>query len=110
MINRMFPIQQQDGAAPHPLLIPWNIAELAYSVYSARFGNGQSLERLADRGGFGPGEMDMFLPGWRDKCSVQVELRTIVQLFLDSIDGAPMASQYFDSRIVQRAKEAISRT
>ncbi len=67
--KRLFPIQSQRGAAPHPLQIPWEVAELAYSVYSARYGRSQSLERLAERGGFGPGEMDDFLPDWRDRCS-----------------------------------------
>jgi hypothetical protein len=71
---RLFPIQSQRGAAPHPLLIPWSVAEKAYSVYSAQFGRGQSLERLAERGGFGPGEMDMYVPGWRDECSEIVRL------------------------------------
>lgn len=65
---RLFPIQSERGAKPHPLRIPWHIAELAYSVYSGRYGRGQSLERLAERGGFGPGEMDMFLPDWRERC------------------------------------------
>jgi len=64
-----FPIQAQRGAAPHPLSIPWEIAELAYSVYLGdHYGSG-TLERMAERGGFGPGEMDMFLPGWRDMVS-----------------------------------------
>ena len=67
--EKMFPIQTQRGAVPHPLSIPWSIAELAYSVYAANYGKGQSLEYLAQRGGFGPGEMDMFLPGWREMCS-----------------------------------------
>lgn len=67
--ERVFPIQSERGAKPHPLKIPWSIAELAYSVYSGRYGRGQSLEELAERGGFGPGEMDMFVPDWREQCS-----------------------------------------
>lgn len=65
----LFPIQAQRGARPHPLEIPWSIAELAYSVYAARYGRGQSLERLAERAGFCPDEMDMFLPDWRERCA-----------------------------------------
>lgn len=63
-----FPIQSERGAKPHPLQIPWDVAELAYSVYSGEYGRSQSLRRLAERGGFGPGEMDMYLPDWRDRC------------------------------------------
>jgi hypothetical protein len=37
--------------------IPWWLAEEAYKVYSAHFGNDQSLERLAERGGFGREEL-----------------------------------------------------
>ncbi len=65
---KTFPIQCQDGAAPHPLSIPWGLAELAYSVYAARYGRQQSLEQLAKRGGFGPLEMDDYLPDWRERC------------------------------------------
>lgn len=74
----MFPIQSERGADPHPLRIPWDVAELAYSVYSARYGRDQSLERMAERGGFGPSEMDMFLPDWRERVcrirALEVEL------------------------------------
>jgi hypothetical protein len=65
---KLFPIQSKRWAAPHPLQIPWSVAELAYSVYSGSYGRSQSLDRLAERGGFGPGEMDMFLPDWRERC------------------------------------------
>jgi hypothetical protein len=75
MTTREFPIQTERGAAPHPLLIPWSVAEKAYSVYAARYGRSQSLERLAERGGFGPSEMDEFLPGWRDEVSEITRLR-----------------------------------
>ena len=46
--------------------IPRAIAEQAYEVYSARYGRDQSLDRMCERGGFGPGELDDFAPGWRD--------------------------------------------
>ena len=68
MSDKQFPIQLERNAAPHPLTIPWSIAELAYSVYASKYGNSQSLERLAERGGFAPSEMDEFLPDWRLQC------------------------------------------
>lgn len=55
---RQFPVQQYG-------LIPWHVAERAYEVYARKFGRQQSLERLAERGGFGVEEMDLFAPGWR---------------------------------------------
>lgn len=48
-----------------PASIPWSLAERAYVDYSRRYGTDQSLERLAQRGGFGLKELDMFVPGWR---------------------------------------------
>ena len=67
---RKFPIQTDRNAKPYPTEIPWYVADLAYSAYSARYGREQSLERLAERGGFSPSEMDDFLPDWRERCDV----------------------------------------
>lgn len=46
--------------------MPWAVADRAWAAYSAQYGREQSVERLAQRGGFGWGEMDMLFPGWRD--------------------------------------------
>jgi hypothetical protein len=62
-VERTFPIQ---GPTSHRR-IPWWLAEEAFAVYSSRYGMSQSLERLAERGGFGAEEMDLFVPGWRDR-------------------------------------------
>ena len=37
--------------------IPWWLAEIAYEAYSEKNGKSQSLERLAERGGFGRDEL-----------------------------------------------------
>lgn len=76
LTENMFPIQTQRGAKAHPLWIPWSVAELAYSVYAGRYGKDQSLKRLAERGGFGPNEMDHFLPDWRERCDQLIVLRS----------------------------------
>jgi hypothetical protein len=49
----MFPIQGQCTYTGKPIQIPWEWAELAYEEYSSRYGTSQSLERLAERHGFG---------------------------------------------------------
>lgn len=72
-MSRLFPIQSSRFSRPHPLQIPWVIAELAYSVYAGKHGRSQSLEDLAERGGFGPEEMDRFLPDWRERCASHYE-------------------------------------
>lgn len=51
MDERMFPMQ--NGPA-----IPWSVAEKIYKLYNAMH-SGQSLERLAERGGFGWAEVEI---------------------------------------------------
>lgn len=43
--------------------VPWAEAEIAYRTYSHLFGTSQSLERLAERGGFGRAEFAVFRAG-----------------------------------------------
>lgn len=49
-----------------PFTIPWAVAEIAYQQYSTWFDSGQSLERLAQRGGFGRDELLYLLAGNKD--------------------------------------------
>lgn len=42
---------------PQKSTIPWWLAEIAYVEYSRRYGCSQSLERIAERGGFGREEL-----------------------------------------------------
>lgn len=59
---RRFPVQHHEYPWA-PRWIPWIIAECAYVEY-ARCGHGnQSLERLAERGGFSVREIDTLLAG-----------------------------------------------
>jgi hypothetical protein len=41
--------------------IAWDEHELAWTDYARRYGRYQSAERIAERGGFGYGELVMFL-------------------------------------------------
>ncbi len=59
--ERRAPVQGYHGGT-----IPWRVHGLAWEAYAKQYGNRQTAERLAERGGFGVKEMDMFLPGWRD--------------------------------------------
>jgi hypothetical protein len=73
MKEKRFPIQggvnwgHAKNARPiaryEPCTIPWWLAEVAYRAYSAKFGTTQSLERLAERGGFGREELVWLLSG-----------------------------------------------
>ena len=74
MTERFFPIQSEaargvDGQYARPIReleasrVPWWLAELAYKSYSKHCGTSQSLERLAERGGFGHYEFVVLLRG-----------------------------------------------
>lgn len=78
MNQKMFPLQtsRRKGIVPGPLQIPWSVAEKAYGAYAREYGKGQSLERLAERGGFGWCEMDDLYPQWRAEASEIAELRS----------------------------------
>lgn len=64
-MNKRFPLQASKDVTPGPKDCAWSIAEKAYANYVKRFGSSQSLERLAERGGFSWWEMDDQYPDWR---------------------------------------------
>jgi hypothetical protein len=60
MTGRLFPIQNDyalliwgNQRVAGPRAVPWERAQEAYVAYAALHGTQQSLERLAERGGFG---------------------------------------------------------
>ena len=58
--KRRFPLQAYEMCRSL-ITVPWAYAEEAYKEYSAQFGTSQTLERLAERGGFGASEIVMLL-------------------------------------------------
>ena len=59
--------------------VPWDMGQRAYEGYSGEYGSSQSIERIAERGGFHPNEMDQFVPGWREELSEITALRAEVE-------------------------------
>lgn len=51
--GKKFPIQGKETYTGERVRIPWEYAEEAYKEYSTQYGTDQSLERLAEREGFG---------------------------------------------------------
>ncbi len=51
-------------------LIPWEVALVAWREYDRRY-HGQTLERIAQRGGFYESEMDDFYPEWRTRIAAE---------------------------------------
>ncbi len=60
-MSREFPVQKDQHGERGT--IPWSLAEVAYEAYSAAGHGSQSLERLAERGGFGWAELLMLFRG-----------------------------------------------
>lgn len=63
--TRPFPIQGH-GHAEKPSTVPWWLAQVAYEGYAKLFpgsARSQSLERLAERGGFGREELVRLIRG-----------------------------------------------
>lgn len=59
--ERRFPHGEKPQTFPR-ITIPWSVAEVAYRAYSS----GQTLERLAERGGFGRDEFLQLLAQAKD--------------------------------------------
>lgn len=60
---RPFPLQREHrGAARHPQqFVPWGVARRAHQTYERLYHNGQAIERMAERGGYGELELAVFL-------------------------------------------------
>lgn len=70
--KRMAPVQG------YSVGIPWSLHLRAWDAYAAKYGRYQSAERIAERAGFSVGELDMFVPGWREEVSEITKLRAEV--------------------------------
>lgn len=66
-LSRRFPIQ--DGPD-----IDWITAEKIYKMYSTLYGTSQSLERLAERGGFGWAEVKYITSEYKKKNKGECEI------------------------------------
>jgi hypothetical protein len=55
------PVQEDRGRGKAPGSIAWAEHLDAWSAYAAKFGSSQDADRIADRGGFGYGELCTFL-------------------------------------------------
>lgn len=62
-IERRFPMQRGPS-------IPWSMAEIIYAGYTADYGTQQSLERLAQRGGFSWAEVEVIYKSHRARAAM----------------------------------------
>jgi Restriction alleviation protein Lar len=87
------PVQQEtEKRAPvqgYVAGIPWSMHLEAYDAYCKRYGRQQALIEGGCRGGFGTGELDMFIPGWREKVSEIAKLKARIAT-LEKQNAAPV--------------------
>lgn len=62
MTIQKFPVIKRKYNTRNITEIPWIVAERCYRNYSGW--QDQSLERIAERGGFAETELDRYAPGW----------------------------------------------
>jgi hypothetical protein len=67
--EKMAPVQGYSAG------IPWAMHLRAYDVYCKRYGPQKALIEGWCRGGFGVGELDMFIPGWREELDERTKFR-----------------------------------
>lgn len=85
--------------------IPWDMHLEAYNAYCKRYGAQQALIEGGCRGGFGVGELDMFIPGWREKLSLVGKLNAEIESLHKKIKsqmnfGEPVIVDLSDGNVI----------
>lgn len=90
--EKMAPVQGFPGG------IPWAIHMEAYEAYCRKWGAQPAmidLEGRNCRGGFSTGELDGFIPGWRDRVTDFGKMKTIIPVLLaDLTEAAAILRKY----------------
>ena len=97
---RMFPIQ--DGAPA----VRWELAEKAYTTYVSLYGKSQSLERLAERGGFGLKEFSCLYLGHDPRCKHSGEHVAEVESQIGYVAQLQQENSRLRSRVLELSNEA----
>lgn len=67
-VEKRAPVQGYRGG------IPWSMHLEAYDAYCKRWSKQEALITGGCRGGFGTGELDMLIPGWREELSERSQM------------------------------------
>lgn len=90
--------------------IPWSLHLKAYSVYCQKWGAQEALIDLAGRGcrgGFSTGELDDFIPGWREEVSEIGRLRAALLALANAADEVGV--KFFDTDTMEPEVEAMQK-
>jgi hypothetical protein len=90
--------------------IPWSLHLEAYDAYRKKYGRQDALIDLEGRncrGGFGMCELDVFIPGWRDRVSEITQLKSeIVKLRAAATQKPKPAAPVLSDDLIQLLKDA----
>lgn len=92
--------------------IPWSLHLEAYDVYSRRWAPQPALidlEGRGCRGGFSTSELDEFIPGWRDRVSELVRVKTQRDELLKALKNFVNHGTCFDEDDMAQALAAIAK-
>ena len=95
----MAPVQGYPGG------IPWAMHLEAYEVYCKKWSPQPAmidLEGRNCRGGFSTGELDEFIPGWRDRVSEFGKMKAIIPVLLEDLQLAATTLRHYEK--LHRAK------
>ena len=82
--------------------IPWDMHLDAYNAYCKKYGRQDALidlEGRGCRGGFGVGELDMFIPGWREKLSLVGKLNAEIESLRKQLEELKNAATFASSAL-----------
>jgi hypothetical protein len=79
--DKMAPVQGYPGG------IPWAIHMEAYEVYSKRWAPQQAMIEGGCRGGFSTGELDSFIPGWRERVGEFTKMKNRIAQYQVDVSG-----------------------
>ena len=97
--KKMAPVQGYPGG------IPWAIHLEAYDAYCKKWSPQPALIDLEGRncrGGFSTGELDEFIPGWRDRVSESGKMRAIIPILVADLQLAATTLRRYE--VYHRAK------
>lgn len=94
--------------------IPWELHLEAYSAYCKKYGPQQALIEGGCRGGFATGELDMFIPGWRERASRTAKVETVLRKLVHEWDSwsagdEPLGDERLEN-LVEEARTALGFT
>lgn len=75
--------------------IPWSMHLEEYDAYCKKYGRQQALIEGGCRGGFGTEELDIFIPGWREKVSEISKLKSELSELRKQMENTPTAAGHF---------------